>query len=57
MVFETNHPCVTERIDETVGQTELAHLVARTLCRYYRDRDWIETGYQDMKPFIVRMPD
>jgi IS4 transposase len=54
IVFETNHPYVTERIDETAGQAELAHLAARASRRFYRSRDRIETGYQDLKPFIVR---
>lgn len=54
IVFETNHPYVTERIDETAGQAELAHLAARASRRFYRSRDRIETGYQDLKPFMVR---
>jgi IS4 transposase len=54
IVFETNHPYVTERIDATAGQAELAHLAARASRRFYRSRDRIETGYQDLKPFMVR---
>lgn len=54
VVFETNHPYVTERVREEMSEAEQLHLASRMLRRYYDDRDWIEKGFQHIKPHMMR---
>lgn len=53
IVFETNHPYVTERYDEELSEAEKLHLVARMLRRYYSKRNRIERGYEDAKQYLA----
>lgn len=53
-VFETNHPYMTTRVGDQMDEIEQLHLASRMLHRYYPDRNWIEQGFQNSKPRLMR---